>query len=142
MSECHSIQYNITLHAHALLQYRGLTTTIQQTHTLLTYQKASTKNLPALFSTSSSTCCVLLINFTFRGLSNIAPSPNIGPVEENASIVVAVVSMTIHIIIKKQCVIVLWCMYYWGVLFFVSILQLRQIGIIITFIAVGNIFFF
>ena len=43
------------------------------------------------------------MNFTFRGLNNIAPSPNIGGLEENASTcLVAVVSMTIHIIIKKQ----------------------------------------
>ena len=79
--------------------------------TCTTYQKASTKNFPALFNIASSFCCVLLINLTFLGLNNIAPSPNIGGLEENASIVVAVVSMTMHIVVvKKECVIFL-CVY-------------------------------
>ena len=81
---------------------------IQQNNTRCfnTYQKASTKNFPALFSMASSTCCVLLINFTFLGLNNIAPIPNIG-VEENASTCLVVVSRTMHIIVKKKdCVIV------------------------------------
>ena len=95
---------------HSILQYRY---GIQQNNTncFNTYQNASTKNLPALFKTSSSTCCVLFINLTFLGLNNIAPSPNIGgPPAENAStclIVVVVSRMVVHIIIvKKECVIV------------------------------------
>ena len=99
---------------HSILQYRY---GIQQTHTLLTYQKASTKNFPALFNIASSFCCVLLMNFTFRGLNNNAPNPNIGGhPAENASIVVAIVSMTMHIVVKKrECVIV--CCVVGGALF-------------------------
>jgi len=102
----------ISLHAHTpIARYCNTVTAYNKNNTqcLNTYQKASTKNFPALFNIASSFCCVLFINFTFRGLNNIAPSPNIGgPPAENASTcLVAVVSMTIHIIIKKQCVIVL-----------------------------------
>lgn len=85
-------------------------TTKQYIHCFNTYQNASTKNFPALFNMASSTCCVLLINFTFLGLNNIAPIPNIGGPAENAStcLIVVVVSRAMHIIVvKKECVIVL-----------------------------------
>ena len=113
MRECdvceffHQFKYITTCKCSAIS--RAYIKTIQ---TCTTYQKASTKNFPALFNVSSSTCCVLLMNLTFRGLNNIAPSPNIGgPPAENASaclIVVVISRMEVHIIIvKKEYVIFL-----------------------------------
>ena len=114
MSEFRWYTGMISLHEHTpITRYCNTATAyIKTIQTCTTYQKASTKNFPALFNVSSSTCCVLLMNLTFRGLNNIAPSPNIGgPPAENASaclIVVVISRMEVHIIIvKKEYVIFL-----------------------------------